>query len=58
MFFDGLMDQFDTDQSGYLDKLEWMAMLAALDDGETESAEEWASMFDIVDAGEDGKIRG
>ncbi len=51
------MDQFDTDQNGVLDKMEWMAMLAALDDAGTENAEEWAAMFDVIDVGEDGKIR-
>jgi hypothetical protein len=51
------MKHFDTDGNGTLDKLEWMAMFSALDEGNTDTAEDWAATFHLVDAGEDGKIR-
>ena len=56
-FFSGLMDHFDTDQNGVLDRTEWMAMLATVDDSGVETAEDWSAMFDRIDVGEDGKIR-
>ncbi len=59
IFFTALMDQFDTDQNGSLDRVEWMAMLHTLSDASAaaENEADWAAAFDVIDVGEDGKLR-
>jgi Ca2+-binding EF-hand superfamily protein len=65
-FYNSLMDSFDTDGNGVLDKGEWMAMLASLDVGKNVSLEhqspeavsaEWEQMFSVIDSGDDGVLR-
>jgi Ca2+-binding EF-hand superfamily protein len=60
-FFKSLMDYFDSDHDGTLDKDEWKAMFttlsAAMPPEEVLAAErEWTSLFDTIDESEDGRL--
>jgi len=63
-FFKRLMDYFDTDHDGTLDKEEWSLMFETLSgnvpsDTRTSlgSESQWGSLFDTIDAGEDGHLQ-
>ena len=56
------MDYFDTNRDGSLDKDEWSFLFQSLSqnlpaDVRAGTEEEWLGVFDMVDAGEDGRLR-
>ena len=57
VFYDRLMQHFDTDRNGVLDKTEWMMMLSSLDTSNTQSPEDWSAVFDVIDGSEDHQLR-
>ncbi len=63
-FFNSLMDYFDTDGDGTIDKTEWSLLFRTMKSAMPSDAassvgteDEWTALFDTIDAGEDGRLR-